>query len=64
MDPTHTLTYRPKYKIGDTIIIPSYQNSDYNNALKVFEELLNVDKSHDLADNSQYWLGEIFTIIS
>ena len=26
MDPTHTLTYRPKYKIGDTIIIPSYSS--------------------------------------
>ena len=48
--------YREKYIDGLSL----YQNSDYNRALKVFEGLLDVDKSHDLADNSQYWLGEIF----
>ena len=48
--------FREKYIDGLSL----YQNSNYNKALKIFEELLNIDKSHDLADNSQYWLGEIF----
>ena len=48
--------FREKYIDGLSL----YQNSDYNKSLKVFEELILVDKSHDLADNCQYWLGEIF----
>ena len=48
--------FRERYIEGLSL----YQNSDYNKSLKVFEELISVDKSHDLADNCQYWLGEIF----
>ena len=48
--------YREKYIAGLSL----YQNSDYKKSLKIFEELILVDKSHDLADNCQYWVGEIF----
>ena len=48
--------YREKYIDGLSL----YQNSDYKKALKIFEELIQVDKSHDLSDNAQYWLGEIY----
>ena len=48
--------YREKYIEALSL----YQNSDYNKSLKMFEELIIIDKSHDLADNCQYWVGEIF----
>ncbi len=37
-----------------------YQNSDYNKAIKGFADLVLTNPTHDLADNSQYWLAECY----
>ena len=37
-----------------------YQNSDYNQGIKGFSELVLEDPSNKLADNSQYWLAECY----
>ncbi len=48
--------YRAKYISA----LASYQNGDYSAAEKAFRELLQINPLHDLADNSQYWIGEIY----
>ena len=37
-----------------------YQNAEWNLSLDGFKFLIQVDSNHDLADNSQYWIGEIY----
>ena len=37
-----------------------YQNSEWNLSLNGFNYLIQVDSNHDLADNCQYWVGEVF----
>ena len=37
-----------------------FQNQDFKNAINGFKELVKVDATNDLADNSQYWLAECF----
>ena len=37
-----------------------YQNGDLSTSLTGFRHLITIDKSHDLADNCQYWIGEIY----
>ena len=37
-----------------------YQNSDFNKAIKGFADLVLTNPTHDLADNSQYWLAECY----
>ena len=37
-----------------------YQNSEWNLSLNGFNYLIQVDNNHDLADNCQYWIGEVY----
>ena len=37
-----------------------YQNAEWNLSLDGFKFLIQVDSNHDLADNCQYWIGEIY----
>lgn len=37
-----------------------YQNSEWNFALDGFNFLIQVDSNHDLADNCQYWVAEVY----
>lgn len=39
--------------------LAQYQNGNYASALKNFSKLISSDRKHDLADNCQYWVGEI-----
>jgi len=48
--------YREKYIEALSL----YQNSDYKLSLEIFQDLIVIDKNHDLSDNCQYWIGEIF----
>jgi len=48
--------FREKYIEGLSL----YQNSDYKQSLEIFQDLIVIDKNHDLSDNCQYWIGEIY----
>jgi TolA-binding protein len=37
-----------------------HQNGDNERAIELFRQLLDEDKTHELADNAQYWIGECF----
>ena len=37
-----------------------YQNAEWNLSLNGFSYLIHVDSNHDLADNCQYWIGEVY----
>ena len=37
-----------------------YFDTDYEESITRFEQLINVDDSHELSDNSQYWIGEAY----
>ena len=37
-----------------------YFDSNYEESIRRFEQLINVDDSHNLSDNSQYWIGEAY----
>ena len=37
-----------------------YQNGEWNKSLDGFTYLIAVNSSHDLADNCQYWVGEVY----
>jgi len=37
-----------------------YQNAEWNLSLDGFKFLIQADSNHDLADNSQYWIGEVY----
>ena len=37
-----------------------YQNGEWNKSLNGFTYLIAVNSSHDLADNCQYWVGEVY----
>ena len=51
-----TEEYRNKYIESLSL----FQNSLFNDALAGFNELLLLDVHHDLSDNAQYWIAEIF----
>ena len=40
--------------------IELYMNKDYDNSLKAFNELVKNNDSHALADNAQFWIGQIY----
>ncbi len=40
--------------------LADYQNAEWENSLNGFSFLIHVNKKHDLADNCQYWIGEIY----
>ena len=37
-----------------------YQNAEWNLSLDGFKFLIQADSNHDLADNCQYWIGEVY----
>ena len=37
-----------------------YQNGEWNISLDGFKFLIQADSNHDLADNCQYWIGEVY----
>ncbi len=40
--------------------LSAYQNGEWNKSLEGFTYLIAVNSSHDLADNCQYWVGEVY----
>ena len=38
----------------------NYINEDYDMSIRGFKELLSSNKSHDLSENCQYWMGEAY----
>lgn len=48
--------YREKYIEG----LSTYQNGEYEKSLKIFNYLIDINPAHDLADNCQYWIGEVY----
>ena len=48
--------YTAKYKKSHS----QYQNAEWNLSLNGFNYLIQVDSNHDLADNCQYWIGEVY----
>ena len=40
--------------------LSNYQNAEWNYSLDGFKFLIQVDSNHDLADNCQYWIGEVY----
>ena len=48
--------YKTKYKKS----LSHYQNGEWNMSLDGFKFLIQADSNHDLADNCQYWIGEVY----
>jgi len=48
--------YQAKYIIA----LSNYQNTEWNLSLDGFKFLIQADSNHDLADNCQYWIGEVY----
>ena len=40
--------------------LSNYQNAEWNLSLDGFKFLIQADSNHDLADNCQYWIGEVY----
>ena len=55
-NPTENQDYMAIYQNA----LASYNNSNYNQAIRLFEQLLYMNKNHPLASNSQYWIGESY----
>ena len=54
--PINNEEYREKYIHA----LEAYQNADWDTSLEGFKYLLLLNKKHDLSDNCQYWIGEVF----
>jgi len=35
-----------------------FEQKRYNESIEIFDEILQIDKKHSLADNAQFWIGE------
>ena len=40
--------------------LSNYQNAEWNISLDGFKFLIQMDSNHELADNCQYWVGEVY----
>ena len=40
--------------------LSNYQNGEWNTSLDGFKFLIQADSNHELADNCQYWIGEVY----
>lgn len=49
-----------EYRIRYQDALAEYKKRNYKTAIRLFEELLAANPSHDLADNCQYWIGESY----
>ncbi|MCF7800443.1 MAG: tetratricopeptide repeat protein [Candidatus Marinimicrobia bacterium] len=64
-DYTQSSHQRPRmseeeYKKQYIDALSNYQNGNYNDAIRMFNSLINTNRNHDLADNAQYWIGECY----
>lgn len=50
------LSFKANYDTG----LDEYRARHYSNAIVIFEQLLAEDKSNDLSDNCQFWIGESY----
>ncbi|MFQ6616716.1 MAG: tol-pal system YbgF family protein [Fidelibacterota bacterium] len=58
--PRGTTLSRDEYRNDYVQALNRYQNGDFEQAIRDFTRLVQVDPAHELADNSQYWLGESY----
>jgi len=49
-----------EYRIRYQDALAEYKKRNYKTAIRLFEELLAANPTHDLADNCQYWIGESY----
>ncbi len=49
-----------EYKRRYQIALQEYRNRNYNTAIRLFEELLQLDSNNSYSDNCQYWIGECY----
>ena len=55
-EPINDEEYRARYIDA----LANYQNGIYDVATKEFSQLIAIDQQHELSDNCQYWIGEIY----
>lgn len=48
------------YKVEYRNALQAFDSSRYNDALASFQKLINSNPNNELADNSQYWIGESY----
>jgi len=51
---------KEEYKAKYIEALSLYQNGEWTKSLEGFSYLITVDRTSDLADNCQYWIGEIY----
>ncbi len=59
MDKTPKIT-NEEYTAKYIEALSLYQNGEWTKSLDQFTFLINIDANHDLADNCQYWIGEVY----
>jgi tol-pal system protein YbgF len=57
---TVTMAAPTSFKGRYQAALNEYESKQYQNAIQIFEELLNEDASNSLSDNCQYWIGECY----
>ena len=50
------------YKESYDLAIKLYMSKEYKKSLEAFKKLVSLDSKNDLADNSQFWIGQIYYI--
>jgi len=50
------------YKASYDLAIELYMNKEYQKSLEAFKTLVSLDQKQSLADNSQFWIGQIYYI--
>jgi tol-pal system protein YbgF len=56
--------FSPKeYKKEYISSLELFQNGEYEKAIDSFSFLVSINPNHDLADNSQYWIGESYYML-
>ena len=50
------------YKDTYNSAVEYYMNKEYQKSFEIFEQLVDFDTNHDLSDNSQFWIAQIFYI--
>jgi TolA-binding protein len=51
---------KEEYKAKYIEALSQYQNGEWTKSLGSFSYLITVDRTNDLADNCQYWIGEVY----
>jgi len=53
---TSSVPYQKRYSFA----LKNHENGNYEAAVRQFQEMLDENNQHDLADNCQYWIGECY----